>query len=197
MTVPLERQRQIRDLILRFIYEQGAGKPGFGIPEASLGDLQLSREEVQAGLMALHNQNLMGGPWAIIGHVSLNEAGQREAERLVSIPLRDPPERPLHIDANYSIVQVAGAGSHLSASLIQSQNDLGRLLDAIARELPRLALPDPSRKEAEDCISALRLDTLGAGAKRALAATLNAILTGAGSQIGSQLGGLLGFSPDP
>ena len=194
MAISQERRREARDLLLRYIYDKGPEGPIWQVdPSQARRDLGLTHEECEAAMSLLIAQNLTGESY--IGWIGINEAGQREAERIgVRVPMQEPPPSAVTIHANYSVVQVAAPGSTQSAAITINQTTLNQTLDRIEAELPRLPLSDAQREEAKDCVHGLRGGGLRGGALRATGAALSSILSGAGSSLGKALADAIGVA---
>jgi hypothetical protein len=194
--IPAARLRQLRDQVIRYVYEHGAGKWGWGVPidqvERALG---ITGTELRTVSMLLREQGLLPNHGSLT-NIGLNQEGQEEAARLGSLPMHEPSQPATIIHANYSIVQVAGAHSSQTANLSIDQSQITTLLDQIERELPQLELETGKRDEAIGILGALRealLHKLPAAGVRVLAAGLSGIITEAGSELGKRLLEALGM----
>ena len=151
--------RKARDLVLRYVYEHGAGSPNFDVPGDQIEqELGLSGDDLVTVAILLHDQGLLASDGQR-GCIGLSHTGQAEAERLRPVVLmRDPPAsaaQQIYINsASNSTIQIAGANSEQHAS--NTITDLRHLLDEIERRLGTAELPEKQRKEAADLISALR-----------------------------------------
>jgi hypothetical protein len=193
------RLRQLRDQVIRYVYEHGAGKWGWGVPlEQVQKALGISSQELQTITMLLIEQGLFAkhGP---ISNIGLSSEGQDEAVRLGSgIPMREPSQTPMVIHANYSVVQVAGANSTQSAQLAVDQSQITNVMEQIEKELPTLNLEPHERQEAKDLLGSLRKeisDKLPGAAARAIGAALAAIIMAGGSELGQVLLDVLHINP--
>lgn len=197
-TLPPDRLRDLRDNVLRYVYDHGAGNPFFATDGKSVAkDLDIAPHEMNAVAMLLHSQGLFEsrGP---VGSISLNDRGQAEAERLgPAVRFREPIEpNPVVINANYSVVQVAGHNSHQSATYNLDQSKLIALLDQIEAEIPKLNLTSAEKEEAKGLVEAGKqgaASRLGAAGMRAIGGSLSSLLTSAGSELGKRLVALLGI----
>ncbi|MBS7542533.1 hypothetical protein [Ancylobacter oerskovii] len=191
-----QRLREVRDQILRYVYEHGAGHPSWDVETYKIKTaIGATADEFERATMLIYEQGLMGG--GQIGSIGLNQRGQMEAERLgVAVPMRDPDLSGLTIHANYSVVQVAGANSSQNAALQVGITDLARILSEIEVILPSLPLTKEERAEATDLTSTLKsgANTLKGGALRAIGGALSSILTGAGSGLGKTLAEAIGIA---
>lgn len=182
-----KRLRANRDRILNYIYENGAGSPHFmvGIQDVQEA-LELTDAEFSSAMNLLGSQQLLAQP--VVGMVGLSSLGQFEAEELgTSVPMQDPPPpSAIHINANYSVVQVGGASSVQHASLSLNESETIELLNQALAELRKLPLDEASRAEAEGLAKDLKEAKLGP-IRRAGAAALSAILTSGGSALGHRI----------
>jgi hypothetical protein len=202
LSVDNKRLRRVRDAILRYAYERGAGMPYFSVDYHKLqADLGITSEEFSSATMLMMNQGLLpGSGQGIVGTLGLSERGQAEAESLgPDVLLREPTSsQTVHINAAYSVVQVAGAGSTLTASLQVDQSSIEAVLKQIEAELPKLPINPATREQAEGLVASLRQGLaakIGHAGLRAIGAALTGILSGAGSALGKGLAGLLGIGP--
>lgn len=200
MKIPQSDLRRYRDVVLKYLYDNGAGMPSFSVPYNQIErDLGFSQDILNQIWMIMHNQGLDATP-GMGGCLGLSDAGQREAERLgPSVMMREPPPSgSVTINASgYSIVQLAGANSTQTASVSSAQTTLMSTLDEIERELPRLRLQDVQRDEARGLVAGLRQairDRLPEAGIRAMGAGLKGLLTAAGSDLGHRLGQLIGIT---
>jgi hypothetical protein len=152
--------------------------------------LNISRAEIGAVGMLLVNQGLTAHS-VPMGSFGLNSSGQAEAERLgVLVPMTDPPApSSIHINANYSVVQIAGSNSSQSGTLNANHSMIQQVLSEIERTLPSLNLEPAAREEAAGLLSTLKtqLHNLPGAAGRAIAAALASLLKAGGSDLGHAL----------
>jgi hypothetical protein len=193
------RLRQLRDQVIRYVYEHGAGQWGWGVPlEQVENALGITSQELQTIGMLLREQRLLPDHGSIT-NIGLNSKGQVEGERLgPSVPMQEPEPSPMVIHANYSIVQVAGANSTQSAQLAVDQSQLINIMEQIEKELPTLKLEPREREEAKDLLGSLRkqlADKLPGAASRAIGAALAAIIMDGGSKLGQVLLDILHINP--
>lgn len=157
--VSTQRLRQLRDMTLRYLYENAATSIGFNMPMQEVATaLGMSQEELQAVSVVFFNQGLSGGRGQTINGFNLSSYGQQEAERVgPAVLLRDPPS-PAHvtIHANYSVVQVGGANSTQTATLSLDSAPIEATLRQIEEELRRLNIPEAAKAEAAGLIAAVR-----------------------------------------
>ena len=189
------RLRQIRDALLRYVYEHGADGPGWSVPASDVSRaLAITRDELRAAVRLAMNQGLISNrcPAESIG---LSLAGQDEAERLGPEVLMRSLEAapPSQVIAINSVVQFAGANSRQSAHL-SIQQQVSALLDEIDRTLPALPIDERSKDKARRLLTGLK-DALSRGLEKvvvqALAAPLADLLSAGGSDLGRRLLGLL------
>jgi hypothetical protein len=197
--IPPARLRQLRDLVIRHVYEHGAGKSGWGVPLWQVQKaLSISRSELQAVTMVMIEQGLLSKRGSI-GDIGLSSEGQDEAARLGGgVPMREQPPSPIVIHANYSVVQVAGANSTQSAQLVVDQSRLTNVLEQIEKEIPNLNLEPGEREEAHGLLTSLRKvisDKLPEAATRAIGAALASVIMTGGSKLGQVLLDVLNISP--
>jgi hypothetical protein len=185
--------RDIRDQIIRYVYENGAGEWEFAVDAAQVqSELGVSDDEFQKACMLLATQDLLGG---YIGAIGLNEAGQREAEAIGPTTSFRAEARPqsVTVNAQYSVVQIAGSGSTQTGAVHIDRGALQALIDEVTRELPKLDMSEAARAEASDLAEALKnTEGMRPAAVRATAAALSGILTAAGSALGKRILELLG-----
>lgn len=185
------KSRRNRDRVLRYIYENCADSPFFGmdIDEVAKALGLTYPEEMGAVHSLLYNQGLLNERCPY-GSMALNIAGQAEAERLgPAVLMRDPPPSPavqhIHIgNATNSNVLIAGAHSHQHATNTVTQ--LHQILNEIERCLATAPIGEPQRTEAADLIAALRGPIKGAIAKAAGTALSN-IVSPISADLGKQL----------
>jgi hypothetical protein len=191
------RLRQLRDQVIRYVHEHGAGNWGWGVPQKEVQQaLGITEHELRTVIVLLMEQNLLPDHGSI-SDVGLNERGQDEAARLGSLPMQEPPRTQMTIHANYSIVQFGGSNSTQNAQLSVDQSTISAILNQIERELPELPLEATKREEAVGILATLRkiiVEKLPAAGARVLSAALASILTDAGSQLGKRLLDALGIS---
>lgn len=197
MAVEPLRLREIRDLVLAYVYQHGAGKPYFSVEDDRIRrDLSLSREEFQAVSVLMHSQSL--SHVAFVGSMGLSVRGQDEAEALgPEVLMRSrAPATTVHINASYSVVQVGAAGSSQSASLSVQHSHLVGLLADIERALPALSMDDATREEAKGLVASMRkgIGTIGEAGLKAIGAALGSTLVQSGSDLGHRLLKLLGIT---
>lgn len=202
MSTDNKRLRELRDAVLRYIYKNGATNPYFSVDEDDLQrDLNITRPELSAVWMVLHNQDLLPGRGeGIGGMIGLSERGQAEAERLgPEVLMREQPsdKQTIHINAAYSVVQIAGHGSTQTANLQVEKPAIEDLLTRIEAELEVLKIDTPTKDQAAGLVASLRQGVaakLGDAGLRAMGAALSGILNGAGSSLGKSLAKLLGIT---
>lgn len=194
-----ERRRELRDLVLLYVYENGSDMPYWSVPGEQIQKaLSISRQELSDVGMMLHNQGLIATP-GIAGSIGLNEAGQAEAEALrPRVLMRDPPpsSNPVTINAHYSVVQVAGSHSSQTAHYSVDQSRAMQLLDQIERSIPDLDLEPAEKEEAKGLAASLRrgLKDLPAAGQRAMAGVLVELIKKGGSELGESLMQVFGLS---
>jgi hypothetical protein len=154
--IPPPRLKQLRDQVIRFVYEHGAGKWGWGVPfdevSAALG---ITKPDLRTIVAVLRDQRLLSQ--ADLSDIGLNEKGQEEAARLGSMPMHERSPPAITINAGNSIVQVAGAHSAQTAQLSTvDQSKVNAILDQIESELPQLSLEAGKRDEATGIAATLR-----------------------------------------
>jgi hypothetical protein len=191
----LKRLKEMRDKVIRYVYEHGAGNWKWGVDRDQVKQaLGITEHELRNVYMLMIEQHLVpeGGS---ISDIGLSERGQEEAVRLgTSTAMHEPSPAPITINANYSIVQVAGANSTQSAQLSIDQSKVSHVIDQIEKELPSLNLQPVERAEASDLLTSLRkliTEKLPGAAARAVGAALAAIITAGGSKLGEILLSLL------
>jgi hypothetical protein len=189
--------RAARDRVISYIYENGAANYGYSMPTKDIventGVDQFQLREV-VGLLI--NQGLMSA--SEMQSIGLNSNGQLEAERLgPKTPMRAVEPNSFHIDARYSIVQIAGSNSTQNANLRLDAAAAKELLDTIEGTLATLNLEPVVLQEANGLLASLQESALkGAGdaVSRAVAGALGSILTAAGSPLGKGLLAMFGIS---
>jgi hypothetical protein len=181
--------RRARDLVLRYVYEHGAGSSNFDVPgdqiEQALG---LSGDDLVTVAILLHDQGLLASDGQV-GCIGLSHTGQTEAERLrPGVLMRDSPTpntQQIYVrSATNSTIQIAGPNSEQHAT--NTITDLHHLLDEIERRLEMADLREVHRKEAADLIAALRKPvkpTVG----KPVAAALGAIVAPCASELAKRL----------
>ena len=194
----LKRLKDMRDRVIRYVYEHGAGNWKWGVNRDQVTQaLGITKHELLKIHMIMIEQGLVseGGS---ISDIGLSERGQEEAVRLgTSTAMHEPSPAPITIHANYSIVQVAEANSTQSAQLSIDQSRVSQVLDQIDKELPSLNLQPAERSEASALLGSLRkliTEKLSSAAVRAIGAALAAIITAGGSALGQALLDLLHIS---
>lgn len=199
MAIDQRRLRQVRDLVIRYIYENAADRH-FVVPEDEVAPaISATRQEVDAAIRLMHSQGMFGNSFTYIGSYGLSERGQIEAERLDTlIPLREP-EAPhsITVNATYSIVQVAGRGSSQSAAFQIDQSRIESVLHEIEQKLPTLPLEESKREQANGLVTALRngiAAKIGLAGLQAIGGALSSLLASVGSKLGERLGESLNIS---
>lgn len=197
MTVSADRLRKVRDQILVYVYENGAGSPNFDVSGKHVQHaLNLTSDEMSEAVLLMHTQGFLAQ--GQVGSIGLSEYGQAEAERLgPAVLMREPPApSAIHVHANHSIVQVAGAGSTQHASLSMQNSELQAIFAEIERAIPTLGIPDADKEHAKGLLSSLRsgVGTIADAGLKAIGASLGGVLTSAGSPLGKRLAELLGIS---
>ena len=200
MAISTQRLKQVRDLVIRYIYDNAADRH-FVVPEGEIAPaIGADREEVVAAVRLMYSQGMLdGNPFAYIGSCGLGERGQLEAERLGPLVSLREPEAPqsITVHANYSTVQIAGANSSQSATNTIQQNDLSGLLSQIEASIPSLEVGEAVKQEAKGLLDALKSGMAGKLADagmRAIGAALASILVAAGSPLGQSLQQALGIA---
>jgi hypothetical protein len=189
--------RAARDRVISYIYENGTSNYGWSMPiDDIVANAGVDKFELREVVGVLVNQGFMSK--STMDSIGLNQRGQAEAERLgPAVPMRASAATGLHIDARYSIVQVAGANSTQNATQSFDASAVTQLLSEIEQELPTLDLAPAVRGEAEGLLGSLK-ESAKKGASdavaRAVGGALGAILTAAGSPLGKSLLMLLGIS---
>lgn len=182
------RLRAVRDQVLKFVYESGASRPAWSVPDGDVvRGLGITRSEYGAAAnLLLEQRHLSICP---VGSIGLSASGQSEAEHLgVLVPMADPPApSAISIHANYSVVQIAGPNSHQSGNVGHTESH--QLLNQIERALPSLNLEPATREEASGLLAALKnqLSNLTTAAGRPIAGALASLLTAGGSDLGHAL----------
>lgn len=200
MAIDNRRLREVRDAIIRYVYDNGAGIPYFSVEEGKISAaLGLTKEELSAAFYLMLTQGIIAER-GLGGTIGLSDYGQAEAERLgPAIPMREPTtSQSVHINAAYSIVQVGGSGSTQTANLTVDNAALADLLRRISTDIERLNLDSPTREHAKSLVSSLQQGLaakIGQAGLKAIGASLASILTGAGSTLGAALANLLGIGP--
>jgi hypothetical protein len=189
--VDLKRLRILRDSVIRYVYEHGAGKYAWGVKRDQVKQvLGITEHELRHVFMLMREQGLTPdyGP---INDVGLNQRGQEEAVRLgTTTAMHESAQPSITIQAHYSIVQIAGPNSTQNAQLSIDQSKVSQLIDEIERELPSLSLQKAERSEAAELLTHLRklvTEKVLDAATRAIAATLAAIIKAGGSKLGEIL----------
>lgn len=189
--------RAARDRVISYIYENGAANYGYSMPIADIVEnTGVDEFQLRDVVGLLINQGLMSA--SDMQSIGLNSSGQREAERLGPKTLMRAVEpNSFHIDARYSIVQIAGSNSTQNANLRFDTAAAKELLDTIEGTLPTLNLEPGLLQEANGLLASLKESALkGAGdaVSRAVAGALGSILTAAGSPLGKGLLAMFGIS---
>lgn len=189
--------RAARDRVISYIYENGAANYGYSMKvDDIVANAGVSNAELRDVVGLLINQDLMSS--SELQSVGLNEKGQAEAERLgPSVPMRAAHNAGLHIDARYSIVQIAGDNSTQSANQTIDASKMTQLLSQIEDALPSLSIEPAARQEAAGLLDSLKASAskgVADAVTRAVAGSLSAILDAAGSPLGKSLLMLLGIS---
>ena len=193
------RLKQLRDQVILYVYEHGAGNSGWGVNGDEVKHaLKINDHEIQKVVMLMMEQGMLPTRGKITD-IGLSERGQQEAIRLGSGIAMQEPTAPSQtvIHANYSIVQVAGANSSQNAQLSIDQSKFIQVIDEIEKELPSLNLQPLERTEAGDLLASLQkmiTEKLPSAAVRATGAALAAIITAGGSKLGGVLMDLLHIS---
>lgn len=185
--IPYDRLMELRNRVLIYVLERGAGRPKGYVPLAEMKqDLDLQTDEYKAVLINLHSTGFARTN-ARNDAMYLTDSGRSEAEKMQHGG--EPASRSIHVDARYSVVQIAGAGSTQTASLSIDQQRVLTVVEEIEQKLPDLPLSPAERDEATSLADALRkaMRDLPAAGARAIGAALAAILTGAGSDLGQRL----------
>ena len=193
--IPYDRLMELRNRVLIYVLERGAGQPKGYVPlDEMKRELDLQRDEYRAVYLNLHQAGLAHTN-ATNTAIYLTDAGRLEAERMKAGDR--PGTGSMHIDARYSVVQIAGAGSTQTASLSIDQQRVLTLVEEIEQKLPNLPLSPAQRDEATSLADALRkaVRELPAAGARAIGAALAALLTGAGSDLGHRLMEALQIGP--
>jgi hypothetical protein len=151
--------------------------------------LSIMKAEIGAVANLLQHQgHLQSCPY---GSVGLSASGQAEAERLgVLVPMADPPApSAIHINANYSVLQIAGSNGNQFGTVTANHSQIQQLLSQIERELPSLNLEPAARHEAAGLVASLKtqVSNLPAAAGRAIAGALSSLLNAGGSDLGHAL----------
>ena len=139
-----------------------------------------------------YNQGLLAHD-ALGGTIGLSASGQSEAEQLgPDILMRDrtlQTPSTVHVNASYSVVQIAGPHSSQTAQLSVDQSRIAQIVDQIERELTSLNMSETARGEAAGLVTSLRkaMSQLPAAGLRAISAALAGVLTAAGSELGKKL----------
>jgi hypothetical protein len=154
--------------------------------QAALG---ITKAEIGAvANLIQHQGHLQSCP---AGSIGLSASGQAEAERLgVLVPMADPPApSTIYINANYSVVQVAGAHSNQFGTVTVDRSQIQQLLSQIECDLPSLNLAPAARDEAAGLVASLKTQAsnLPAAAGRAIAGALSSLLKAGGSDLGHAL----------
>ncbi|MBA4776687.1 MAG: hypothetical protein H2044_13610 [Rhizobiales bacterium] len=186
-----------RDRVLAYIYEHGAANYGYSMKiDDIVKNAGVNQMELRDVVNVLINQGLMSK--STMDSIGLNNDGQSEAERLIpTVPMRAIHNAGLHIDARYSIVQIAGENSTQSANQTIDASEMTQLLSQIEESLPSLAMEPAAKQEASGLLDALKRGASRGTADavtRAVAASLSGLLTAAGSPLGKSLLVLLGIS---
>lgn len=186
--------RRLRDMMLLYLYEQGAGTPYWG---ASISDikkaLNMGGREFASAANLLQHQGLLSR--APMGSLGLSLAGQHEAERLQpQVSFRDPQEqvssRVTVGDNMQGIIQIGASHSHQSAAVHIDLSSALQLVAEIELAVKELELAPEKRADALELISSLQTGLrgrIGSAANKALATALDGILKGAGSEAGKRL----------
>ncbi|UGY21832.1 hypothetical protein HU675_0027905 [Bradyrhizobium septentrionale] len=187
-----KRLKTLRDNVIRYVYEHGAGKYAWGVKRDQVKSaLGITEHDLQRAYMVMREQGLTPD-YGLLSDVGLNQRGQEEAVRLGTATAMHEPAMPsqITIEAHYSIVQVAGANSTQSAQLTVDQSKVSQVIAEIERELPTLNLQKAERSEASDLLAHLKKliaeNVIGA-ATRAIGAALAAIIKVGGSKLGEVL----------
>ena len=189
------RLKSLRDQVIRYVYANGASNYGWGVKMDKVQEaLGITRRELQTVYMLMMEQGL-SAEQGMIADIGLSKNGQEEALRLgAETPMHEPRQGPITINANYSIVQVAGDNSSQSGQVSIDQSEVTQIIDQIEKEIPSLNLTDGERAEAKDLLTSLReliMKQLPGAAMRAVGAALSAIITAGGSKLGELLMKLL------
>ena len=193
------RLRQLRDKVILHLYNEAA-TDHFNMHYSDLAQATgLSADELSAVVGLLDAQGLEGNPFTTIGSIGLSDDGMREAERLGPIVAMREPVSPSHVNihANYSVVQVAGANSNLTASLSIHQSKIEKILHEIEQAIPALPIAAPQKEEAKGLVTSLRESLkakLSDAGMRAIGGALGSILVQAGSPLGQRLMELLNIA---
>lgn len=196
--IPPQRLRELRDMTIRFAYDNGAARPYFFVTEDELSKgIGISGEELSKVAMLMMNQGLIA-KYAPVGTIGLSDLGQAEAERLgPAVLMREPsPSGTVVVNASYSVVQIAGHNSTLTANYSLKHSEIASVLEEIEQELPRLSLSPAAVNEAKGLIDDCRkgiVGKMGSAGLRAMGASLSSLLTSGGSELGKRLIGLLGI----
>jgi hypothetical protein len=190
--VDLEQLKTLRDNVIRYVYKHGAGKYAWGVKRDQVKlALGITEHELSQAYMVMREQGLIPVDYGRIGEVGLNQRGQEEAVRLGTTAMHEPATpSQIIVDAQYSIVQIAGANSTQSAQLTVDQSKVSQVIAEIERELPTLDLQKVQRSEATELLAHLKKlvaeKVIGAAA-RAIGAALAAIIKAGGSKLGEVL----------
>ena len=188
-----KRLKTVRDNVIRYVYEHGAGKYAWGVKRDQVKlAIGITEHELRQAYMVMREQGLIPVDYGRIDEVGLNQRGQEEAVRLGTATAMHEPATAsqIIIDAHYSIVQIAGANSTQSAQLTVDQSKVSQVIAEIERELPTLDLQKVQRSEATELLADLKKliaeKVIGAAA-RAIGAALAAIIKAGGSKLGEVL----------
>jgi hypothetical protein len=189
-TMDSSRLKALRDSVIRYVYDHGAGKYAWGVKRDQVKQsLGITEHELRQVFMLMREQGLTPD-YGRINDVGLSHQGQEEAIRLGTVPMHEPAQQPVTINAHYSIVQVAGANSTQSAQLSIDQSKVSQVIDQIEKELPSLNLQKAERSEASELLTHLRkliAENVTGAATRAIGAALSAIIKAGGSKLGEVL----------
>lgn len=188
--------RQLRDRVILYLYEKGAGTPQWFVPaENIVRDLGIAKHDIQSLIQLLMSQGFSDNRCPM-GSVNLTLAGQQEAERLGPVTswseAHRPPPPPIHVShvSGGAVVQLnTGANSTQNLTVSKEDGERFAILEDVYRHLGDLNLARQDREAVEGSLEALKtsLVTNQRGSLSALASSAAALLRHASTRVATGL----------